>query len=84
MPSIIDPVTKLAPIFDYDDPNRIVKIELKASDVWKIETILCLMSAPRGDHQKLILEIAKATTLDMERIHRRIYFAEMGWIANDL
>ena len=68
------------PMVDYDDPNRMVNIQMKASDVWKLRKIVACLSSPSNAAYEIILSVADDSThADMDRIHRVLYFGEMGW-----
>ena len=68
------------PMVDYDDPNRMVTIQMKASDVWRIRKICaCLTNQATTTHDILLSVANDSTCQDMDNIHRVLYFAEMGW-----
>lgn len=68
------------PMVDYDDPNRMVTIQMKASDVWRIRKVVACLSSPSNAAYEVILSVADDSThADMDRIHRVLYFGEMGW-----
>jgi hypothetical protein len=68
------------PMVDLEDPNRIVSISMKASDVWKLRKIVACLSNPSSSTYEIILSVAdNATHADMDHLHRVLYFAENGW-----
>ena len=71
---------------DYDDPNRIVKLELRASDLQKIRKLCALMTTQtkvkaisQVEHLQIMLEVIGSDGLDMNRLHDLLYGQEMGW-----
>lgn len=83
MSTEIDPMSLPAtvyPIVDLYDPNRIVSIQMKASDVWKLRKIVACLSSPSNEKYDIILSVADNSIYsDMDKIHRVLYFSEMGW-----
>ena len=68
------------PIVDLCDHDRIVTIKMKASDVWRIRKVAACLSSPSNAAYEIILSVANESThADMDRIHRVLYFGEMGW-----
>jgi len=68
------------PMIDLEDPNRVVTINIKASDLWKIRKIVACLSSPSNSAYEVILSVAdNATHADMDHLHRVLYFGEMGW-----
>ena len=71
---------------DYDDPNRIVELRLKASDLQKIRKLCALMSSqPKAtainqiEHLQIMLEVIGSSGIEMNRLHDNLYGQEMGW-----
>lgn len=68
------------PMVDLEDPNRIVTVQMKASDVWKLRKIVACLSNPSSVTYDILLSVAdNATHADMDHLHRVLYFGEMGW-----
>jgi len=68
------------PMVDLEDPNRVVTINIKASDIWKLRKIVACLSSPSNSAYEVILSVAdNATHADMDYLHRVLYFGEMGW-----
>jgi len=70
---------------DYD-PNRIVKITLKASEAYIVRYIAAILADERckDEGRTSIIEGCNATPKDMMKIHHKIYSDEMGWSHYDL
>ena len=68
------------------DPNRIVTINLKASEAYILRFISAILADERctEEARKSILWGCKATPQDMMKIHHKIYYDEMGWRHYDL
>ena len=71
---------------DYDDPNRIVKLELRASDLQKIRKLCALMTTQtkvtalnQVEHLQIMLEVIGSDGIEMNRLHDLLYGQEMGW-----
>ena len=83
MSTEIDPMSLPAtvyPIVDLYDPNRVVSIQMKASDVWKLRKIVACLSSPSNEKYDIILSVADNSIYsDMDKIHRVLSFAENGW-----
>lgn len=83
MSTEIDPMSLPAtvyPIVDLYDPNRVVSIQMKASDVWKLRKIVACLSSPSNVAYEVILSVAdNSNHANMDRLHRVLYFAENGW-----
>jgi hypothetical protein len=68
------------PIVNLDDPNRIITVQIKASDLWKTRKIIACLSNPSSITYDILLSVAdESNHADMDYIHRVLYFAEMGW-----
>ena len=68
------------PIVNLDDPDRIVTVKIKASDLWKTRKIIACLSNPSSVTYDVLLSVAdESNHADMDYIHRVLYFAEMGW-----
>jgi len=78
IPAIV-PAT-VYPMVNLEDPNRVVTINIKASDLWKLRKIVACLSSPSNSAYEVILSVAdNATHADMDHLHRVLYFGEMGW-----
>jgi len=71
---------------DYDDPNRIVELKLKASDLQKIRKLCALMTTQtkvkaisQVEHLQIMLEVIGSDGIEMNRLHDLLYGQEMGW-----
>ena len=68
------------PMIDLEDPNRVITIQMKASDVWKTRKIIACLSNPSSVTYDILLSVAdNSTHADMDYLHRVLYFAENGW-----
>lgn len=70
---------------DYD-PNRVVTLNLKASEVYFVRYIAAILADEKCDDEgrKSMLRNCGANPDDMMRIHHKAYSAEMGWGYRDL
>jgi len=66
------------------DPNRIITIQIKASEAYIIRYIAAILGDTNTDKEerKSLIKHCGATPEDMTRIHHKIYGAEMGWNHN--
>ena len=61
------------------DPNRIVKISLKACEAEMIRNIAACLARPLDESRTALLRVCNATPEEMMKIHHKVYSAEMGW-----
>ena len=63
------------------DPNRIVTINVKASEAYILRFISAILADERctDDGRTSIINGCNATTQDMAKIHSKIYCDIMGW-----
>ena len=80
------PINHHVSIPDYDDPNRIVELKLKSSDLQKIRKLCALMTTQtkvtalnQVEHLQIMLEVIGSDGIDMNRLHDLLYGQEMGW-----
>ena len=68
------------------DPNRIVTINVKASEAYILRYISAILADEKctDDARTSILTGCNATPQDLMKIHHKVYSDIMGWIANDL
>jgi len=69
------------PMVNLEDPNRVVTINIKASDLWKIRKIVACLSSPSNEKYDILLSVADNSIYsDMDKIHRILFFGENGWV----
>jgi hypothetical protein len=68
------------------DPNRIVTINVKASEAYILRYISAILSDERctEDNRTSIINGCNATPQDMMKIHHKIYCDILGWNRADL
>lgn len=68
------------PIIDLEDPNRVITVQMKASDLWKLRKIVACLSSPSNEKYDILLSVAdNSIYTDMDKLHRILFFAENGW-----